>query len=107
MNINPETKRKKNLKLCNYIIENDKCVAEIKEKGMIWIDKILERDLTCTKPGSISYLLYGKKPSEQSINIKVGRLGEFLSKELIKTNHSLELLNCGIQIINDKKRMLI
>ena len=37
-------------------------------------------------------------------NIKLGRLGEFLSKELIKTNHNLELLNCGIQKINNKKK---
>ena len=46
-------------------------------------EKILEADLTYTKPGSLSYLLYGKKPSEQSINIKTGRLGEFMTKEAV------------------------
>ena len=85
-------------------VENDECIAEIKQKGMEWVDKALEGDLTYTKPGSISYLLYGEKPSEQSINIKLGRLGEYLSKELIKTNNNLELLTCGVQKINNKKK---
>jgi hypothetical protein len=77
------------------VIENDDCVANIKQKGKNWLDKALEGELTLTKPGSISYLLYGEK---------LGRLGEFLSKELIKTNDNLVLLNCGIQKINNKKK---
>lgn len=85
-------------------IENDDCIDNIKQIGMNWVDNVLEGELTLTKPGSISYLLYGERPSEQSMNIKFGRLGEFLSKELIKTNHTLELLNCGVQKINDKKK---
>ena len=85
-------------------IANDKCIEYIKQIGMIWVNNVLEGELTLTKPGSISYLLYGERPSEQSMNIKFGRLGEFLSKELIKTNHTLELLNCGVQKINDKKK---
>jgi hypothetical protein len=79
-------------------------IQEIKQKGLIWVDKILEGDLTCTKPGSISYLLYGKKPSEQSINIKMGRFGEFILKECVKLTQRFELLNCGIQQINNKKK---
>lgn len=79
-------------------------IDKIKQLGMNWIEKILEDKLTLTKAGSISYLLYGEKPSEQSINIKLGRFGEFLSKELIKTNDNLELLNCGIQKINDNNK---
>ncbi len=86
------------------VIENDDCIEEIKQRGLRWVDKVLEGDLTYTKPGSISHLLYGEKPSEQSINIKLGRLGEFLSKELIKSKSNLELLNCGIQKINNKKK---
>ena len=86
------------------VIENDDCIANIKQIGIIWVDKALEGELTFTKPGSISHLLYGENPSEQSINIKLGRLGEYLSKELIKTNHNLKLLNCGIQKINNKKK---
>ena len=86
------------------VIENDDCIANIKQIGIIWVDKALEGELTFTKPGSISHLLYGEKPSDQSINIKLGRLGEYLWKELIKTNHNLELLICGIQKINNKKK---
>jgi hypothetical protein len=86
------------------VFVNDDCISEIKQKGMNWVDKVLEGELTYTKPGSISHLLYGEKPSEQSINIKLGRFGEFISKELIKTNNNLELLNCGVQKINDKKK---
>jgi len=82
----------------------DDCMTNIKQKGIIWVDKVLEGELTFTKPGSISHLLYGEKPSEQSIIIKLGRLGEYLSKELIKTNHNLELLFCGIQKINNQKK---
>jgi len=85
-------------------IENDECIHHIKYKCMNWVVKVLEGNLTYTKPGSISHLLYGEKPSEQSINIKLGRLGEFMAKELIKTNNNLELLNCGVQKINDKKK---
>ena len=85
-------------------IENDECIGNIKQIGMNWVDNMLESELTLTKPGSISYLLYGEKPSEQSINIKMGKHGEFVSKELIKTNHNLELLNCGVQKINNKKK---
>ena len=84
--------------------KNDDCIANIKQIGIIWVDKALEGELTFTKPGSVSHLLYGEKSSEQSINIKLGRLGEYLAKELIKTNHNLELLNCGIQKINNKKK---
>jgi hypothetical protein len=87
-----------------FVLGNDECINEIKVKGNVWIEKILEGELTYTKPGSISHLLYGEKPSEQSINIKLGRLGEYLSKELIKTNNKIELLVCGVQKINDKKK---
>jgi hypothetical protein len=88
----------------NFVIENDECVVSIRQTGICWVEKVLEGDLTYTKPGSISHLLYGEKPSEQSINIKFGRLGEFMAKELIKTNTNLELLICGVQQINDKRK---
>jgi hypothetical protein len=76
----------------------------LKERGMVWVDQILEGEITSTKPGSILHLLYGEKPSEQSISIKLGRFGEFLAKELIMLNPNLELLQCGIQKINNKKK---
>lgn len=79
-------------------------VSELKKNGIVWIEHKFKKDLTYTKPGSISYLLYGKRPSEQSINIKLGKFGEYLSKELIKLNHNFELLNCGIQNIDNKRK---
>ena len=85
-------------------IENNECIAEIKTKCIQWVNKMLESDLTYTKPGAINHLLYGEQPSEQSINIKLGRLGEYIAKELIKTNTNLELLTCGVQKINNKKK---
>lgn len=74
------------------------------KKGLEWIEKMIAKEQTTTKPGSISYLLFGARPSEQSINIKMGRFGEYLVKELIQTNTEFELLQCGIQAVNDKKK---
>lgn len=87
-----------------FKIGNSVCVDEIKKNMISWVENMLESDLTHTKPGSISHLLYGKRPSEQSINIKLGRLGEYFSKELINSNEELMLLSCGVQKINDKKK---
>lgn len=87
-----------------YIIKSDFYIIEIKQKGLDWVNKILENELTFTKPGSIAHLLYGTNPSEQSINIKLGKFGEFLAKELIRSNSNLELLYCGVQKINDKRK---
>ena len=82
--------------------QNDERIAIVKQKGNDWVDRI---DLnTHTKAGSLTYLLFGEKPSNQSINIKIGRLGEYMSKELIKTNSNLELMHCGVQKINEKKK---
>jgi hypothetical protein len=82
-------------------------VENVKNIGILWIEELLKNNLTYTKPGTITYLLYGEKPSEQSINIKFGHFGEIIAKELIKLNSNFELLTCGVQIINDKKKILI
>jgi len=74
---------------------------EIKSKGILWVDKMLRSKMTYTNPGSISHLLYCRKPSEQSINIKMGKFGEFLAKEIIALNSNFELLTCGVQQINE------
>ena len=79
-------------------------VDEVKNDGISWVEKLLKDNLTYTKHGSISYLLFGEKPSEQSICIKFGHFGEFIAKELIKTNSNFELLTCGVQVVNDKKK---
>jgi len=85
-------------------IDHSITIDDIKRKGNVWVDQMMQEELTYTKPGSISYLLYGAKPSEQSINIKMGRHGEWISKELIKTNSNFELLQCGVQKINNKNK---
>lgn len=79
-------------------------LVAIKHKGKLWVDNMMLKNLTHTKPGSISHLLYGGKPSEQSVNIKFGRFGEFISKEMIKSNDNLELLECGVRLINNKMK---
>ncbi len=86
-------------KLCEN--DNKKHIDNIKIYGINWVEKMLKSKQKYTEPGSISHLLNGKKPSEQSINIKMGHFGEYLSKELIKINKNLELLNCGIQKMVD------
>lgn len=85
-------------------IDTNSIINDIKNKTNHWVDNLLLSDITFTKPGSISYLIYGGKPSEQSINIKLGRLGEFIAKELIKYSINFQLLPCGIQQINDRKK---
>jgi hypothetical protein len=81
-----------------------KTINELKSKGIAWTEKVLQGSITHTKPGSLTYLLNGPKPSEQSFNIKMGRFGEFLAKELIMCNPNFELLTCGIQTINEKNK---
>jgi hypothetical protein len=76
----------------------------IKQLGMEWVENMLKSDITYTKAGSIKFLLHGKKPSEQSISIKMGRFGEFLTKEMIQHKDNLELLICGVQQINNKNK---
>ncbi len=79
-------------------------LVTVKIQGRAWVDQLLQSEFTRTKPGSITHLLYGAKPSEQSINIKFGRYGEVLAKELIGYNENIELLKCGVQQINDKNK---
>jgi hypothetical protein len=43
--------------------------------------KLKDEEITMTKPGSIDYLLYGPRPSTQSINIKIGNRLEALLNE--------------------------
>lgn len=79
-------------------------VEIIKAKCFQWAENVFKKHQTFSKPGSITYLLYGTKLSEQSINIKFGRIGEFITKEFINLNENFQLLQCGLQIINDKKK---
>lgn len=76
----------------------------IKEKGREWIKNKLKDNITYTKLGSLNYLFYGRRKSEQSKFIKLGRFGEYFTKELIMLNKNLELMFCGIQKINNKNK---
>ena len=100
--VKPETEPKAELN--TKIMQNNNFITEIKKKGFQWINQMLDCKLTYTKPGSISYLIYGEQPSEQSISIKLGRFGEYLSKELIEFTPTLQLLTCGVQNVNGKKK---
>jgi len=66
--------------------------------------ELIEGKTTNTKPGSIAHLMFGSKPSMQSIMIKMGKVGEFMSKELIKLNPNLKLLGCGVQDVDGIKK---
>ena len=86
-------------------ISETKPIDKIKEKCISWfVSNILKKQTTYTKPGSISYLLYGEILSEHSINIKFGTFGQIFAEELIKTKDNLELLKCGVQSINKIKK---
>ena len=86
------------------IIQNDVCITIIKQNCEKWIEIVFKRELTNTKMGSVGHLFFGEKPSDQSINIKLGRFGEFLSQELIKQNNDFKLLKCGVQNIENETK---
>lgn len=75
-----------------------------KQKGIEYLKNILKNDIKNTENGSISFLLFGEQPSRQSLIIKMGLLGEYIIKELVKENDDLELMNCGIRLINNKRK---
>jgi len=83
---------------------DESVIFNIKLKCDEWVNNMMNEKMTYTKLGSISYLLYGSKLSEQSINIKMGYLGEFFTKEIIKMMCNFELLQCGIQKIRGVKK---
>ena len=58
------------------------------------------KDVTYTQPGSIKYELFGPEPSEQSVCIQMGKVGERIIKKIIIHNENLELLDCGNHCIN-------
>ena len=75
-------------------------LSELKKIGVAWCKALRS---TRTKPGSITYLLFGERISTQSINIKFGYFGEILLKNIIKSNKKLLLLQCGVQEIQKSK----
>ena len=63
---------------------------------------IKEQEITMTQPGSIKYLMYGSEPSDQSLSIRMGKVGEKMIKKIISETKDLQLLKCGVQCINQK-----
>jgi hypothetical protein len=61
---------------------------------------IKDKEMTRTQPGSIKYLMFGSEPSEQSLSIKMGKVGEEMIKKIITDIDDLELLTCGVQCID-------
>jgi len=99
--------------LCDGIEKID-VVSNVKEKSDIdffkkageeWVrDNILNNKLKLTEPGSLTFALFGPTPSRQSISIKFGKFGEFIFKKIVENTQDLELLKCGVQIIDDKEK---
>ncbi len=67
-----------------------------------FLTDIVSEGVTNTKPGSLGYLLWGEQSSKQSICIKMGKYGELIFKEIITNMPHLELLQCGVQVIDKK-----
>ena len=63
---------------------------------------IIEPGLSYTKPGSIKYLLWGQRPSRQSVSVKLGKTGEKIFKYIIENFSEYKLLQCGVQLIDNK-----
>jgi len=65
-------------------------------KSLMYTDGI-----TMTKPGSLKFLMFGPEPSDQSMSIKMGVIGEFIVKRIVLASPTLVLLKCGVQCINE------
>lgn len=63
-------------------------------------ERIKSEGITRTEPGSIKHLMFGSKPSEQSLSIKMGKVGEEMIKKIVTEKANLKLLPCGVQCID-------
>ena len=82
-----------NLKICIVKRSVNNCV-----------NKIIKDGVTMTEPGSLKYLLWGSQASQQSVSIKMGKVGEEMFKEMIKISPNIELIKCGVQNVGNKKK---
>lgn len=69
--------------------------------GIVKTD-IIEPGIVFTKPGSITYMLRGKRASSQSVSVKMGKIGEKTFKYIIENFSEYKLLQCGVQLIDKK-----
>ena len=74
--------------------KSEKKISRLQIENELWKDVkcIFSKNLTFTKHGSISYLLYGIQLSSQSIMIKIGKLGELIPKKIIEKSFNFELM---------------
>lgn len=73
----------------------------VKIVGREWVKRnICDIKITLTEPGSITHLLFGPNPIEQSFNNNFERCGIVLAQEMIMINPALQLLECDVQIID-------
>lgn len=87
--------------IIQYTIKTMANAEQIKEFIIMQCEKIKKKGITRTKPGSLKYLMFGSEPSEQSLSIKMGKeVGEEMLKKIITETDDLELLNCGVQCID-------
>ena len=77
---------------------------QLEEYLMIYVKRIIMKGKKMTEPGSITYLLYGSTPSRQSMNIKLGKLGENMIKKIILETPHLDLLTCGVQCVDQETK---
>ena len=67
------------------------------QHGEELVRRLNEEEITRTKPGSGSYLLFGSRPSPQSLNIKFGRAFEkWFHQAVILGNNDYEMMKCGV-----------
>tara|TARA_B100001287_G_scaffold50226_1_gene39265 strand:+ start:5230 stop:5916 length:687 start_codon:yes stop_codon:yes gene_type:complete len=81
-------------------LETDLKICIVKKAVNNYVDKIINDGVTITEPGSLKYLLWGPRPSQQSSCIKMGKVGEDMFKSMIKISPNIELIKCGVQIID-------
>ena len=70
---------------------------QLEQYGFNLVDKLVSEGLTKASPGSGMYLLYGRRPSPQSINIKFGRAFEkWFEYAVMRGNNNFEIMPSGV-----------
>jgi hypothetical protein len=85
-------------------LEKQLKICRVKKSVNNYIDRIISDGITITEPGSLKYLLWGAQPSQQSVSIKMGKVGEDMFKSMINISPNIELIKCGVQIVDKGKR---
>ena len=75
---------------------------QLENELMLLVPDLIKK-IKMTQPGSLANLIFGSCPSRQSIVIKMGKFGEEMIKKIIINSSKLELMECGIQCIDDIK----